>query len=43
VQAFSVPVVAGKDTIPGEGKGKQAISEAFSTLSLLKRVDGPML
>ena len=25
VQAFSVPVVIGKGTVPGEGKGKQAV------------------
>lgn len=43
VQAFSVPVVICKGTVPGEGKGKQAVSEAFSTLSLLNRVGGLML
>lgn len=43
VQAFSVPVVTGKGTVPGESKGKQAVSEAASTSSLPKRVDGPTL
>lgn len=38
-----MPVGTGKDTVPRESKGKQAVSEEISMPSLPKRVNGLML